>query len=141
MRKVREERRRMESARQRFGEKLLSMSCICSYSLTKILDSHIYFKAIKYSRIQYEICVKFGIFFLSSLLPKPRENLRPSIRSFTFTQLMDVEPAVFAVRNSTGLTPTAARTVCPSVKTVPTICLGKLCSGDFFVCLLLYGHT
>lgn len=130
----------MESARQRFWEKLLSMSCMYSYLLTKILDSHICSKAIKYSRIQYEICVKFGIFFLPSLLPKLRENLRPSIRSFTFTQLMDVAPALFAVINSTGLTPTTALTMSQCEDCSHNL-LRKIMLWRFFVCLLLYGHT
>jgi len=83
----------MESARWRFWKKLLSISCIYSYFLTNILVSNIHFKVNKYSRIQYEIFVKFENFLLHSVVPYAMENLKSSVCSFTFTHLMNMVTA------------------------------------------------
>lgn len=85
----------MESARWIFWKKPPSISCIYIYLLTEILVSNIYFKANKYSRIQYEIFVKFEKFFLPSLVPNTRENLKSSICSFMFSQLMNMVTAKY----------------------------------------------
>jgi len=42
--------------------------------------------------------------------------------------------------NNTSLAPTSTLIVCPDVKTIPTLCLGKLCSGDFCVLVSVWTH-